>query len=52
MPNTLTSEEVKRKRDLGLGLDIDKVERRFEFFEDTICSTKEDSQYDKAFIDA
>ena len=52
MPNISISEEVKRKRDLGLRLDIDKVERIFEFLEDTICSTKEDSQYDKTFIDA
>ena len=47
MPNTPISEEVKRKRDLGLGLDIDKVERTFEFLEYTIYSTKKDSQYEK-----
>jgi len=35
-----------------LGLDLKKVERSFEFLEDQICMSKEDSEHDKAFIDA
>jgi len=36
----------------GLGLDLEKVERNFEYLEDRICLTKEDSEYDKIIIDA